>query len=436
VEEKVIGGRYRLIRLLGRGGSAEVYLAGDSRLQKYWAVKKWKPGPGSKEQLVREARYLSLLEHPALPDVADCLEQKGELYLVMEYVRGTTLEQMLKEHGPCSGRQVCRWGQELCQVLGYLHSRTPQVLHQDLKPSNLIISPDGRLRLIDLGAAGSGEEEICWGTRGYAAPERLKGGKKGDVRSDIYSMGVTLYRLASGRMPGGRLPGLSGRLNDVLEKCMAADPEQRYSSCREVEQALEKCREAGKGSAGRTGIKRWAAAGLFLFLLLGRAGSAAGREFEYTDLIRKAGTAMALPEKEKALLDALALFPERPEAIELAAELFREDGRFEPEEEQALLSLLEASDPSWRKTAEGQQVMLQIGELYWQCYTYGEEGKDNRPARVRSALVWFEQAFEAGPATETGEAAENYIEEGKAYLEDIQPFGEEREQTGIKEEKG
>ncbi|RHV92310.1 serine/threonine protein kinase [Lachnospiraceae bacterium OF09-33XD] len=189
----IIGGKYRLQRLLGSGGTAEVYLAWDIRLQKYWAVKKIRKAPGNQRMLERETELLGWLDHPALPRIVDRTEDCDAVYLVMDFIEGETLEHLLKREGPQEGVRIWEWARELAEVLDYLHTRQPPVLYRDLKPANILLQKEGRLKLVDLGiASADGRPAEGWGTRGYAAPEQLRGNP--DCRSDIYCLGVTLYR--------------------------------------------------------------------------------------------------------------------------------------------------------------------------------------------------------------------------------------------------
>lgn len=465
MKERIIGEKYCLVRLLGEGGASEVYLARDLRLQKWWAVKKMKNREGGRVMLLREAELLSRLEHPALPRVVDWIEEGEEICLVMDFVEGRSLEQFLKESGPADGRAVCRWGMELCQVLGYLHSRKPPVLHHDLKPANLILQPDGSLKLIDLGAAARKAENIRWGTKGYSAPERLRGGCRTDERADIYSMGVTLYRLATGRLPEntlqktekregrvennresekaetagkkgkrrGRIPGLSGRLSAVIWKCMDTVPERRFRSCCEVRQALERCRErkeaeavcrrklrkAGQAwggwserrGAGRVSYgRRLKAAALCLI--------GAGTVF-LTGLLQENGKS-PLPEREQAA---------RAEEYLSVLEDIGEDRCFTAEEEQMLLTMWEQDGVLEWKQELYQELTFQIGRMYWRRYLCSEaDGSGNQLAGRREAVPWFERASRAGAETELGKAAALYAFVGNFYRDLLLTVREEPEQ--------
>lgn len=221
---------YYLLERLGGGGDGTVYLARDEILGKYWAVKEI-PAHRSKEM-----RILKNLSHSMLPQIADYVQEDEKAYLVMEYIEGRNLEELRKE-GPCSREQVIQWGIQLCQVLGYLHSRHPAVVHSDVKPSNLILTENQELYLIDLGSSvvvGEGRQRVglCRGTREYAAPEQLLG--RLGCTSDIYSLGRTLEVLAGGKKEAG------DKLWRILKKCQALQEAQRYQDCQELERELRK----------------------------------------------------------------------------------------------------------------------------------------------------------------------------------------------------
>lgn len=227
VEETRLGGRYRIIGILGRGGMGEVYRALDETTGTTVAVKstdlgRW--GPHQREvleaQFRREAQTLLRLDHPLLPKFLDYLEEDQQAYLVMELVPGGNLAQRISESGPLSEEILLGYLMQLCEVLDYLHKQSPPVIFRDLKPSNVMLCPDGGLKLIDFGLAKStyepGSEATHTGARGmvspgFAAPEQYGGGT--DERSDLYSLGATAYFLATGTAPA-----------DAVERASSGDP--------------------------------------------------------------------------------------------------------------------------------------------------------------------------------------------------------------------
>ena len=228
-----IKNRYYLLERLGEGGEGTVYLARDEELGKYWAVKRLPPDRREEVQVLRK------LSHSMLPQIVDYVQEEGCAYLVMEYIQGKTLEE-LRRKKPCSKKQVILWGIQLCQVLEYLHTRYPAVIHMDVKPSNILVTEQGELYLIDLGSCALSDGQSCRrrerrGTAGYAAPEQRRG--EADCTCDIYGLGKTMEILVGGRMRAGR------ELGRIIKKCQRPQKERRYQSCRELGRELGRLNE-------------------------------------------------------------------------------------------------------------------------------------------------------------------------------------------------
>ncbi len=208
-----MAGRYRLDRQLGEGACGKVFLARDTKERgSEWAVKEVDysglPATEFKEArsaFQREAALLQQLRHPILPKVVDSFTHGACDYLVMERVEGPTLESMVAERGePLTEEQVLAVGVALADALNYLHVRTPPVLYRDMKPSNVMVSRDGSVKLIDFGIARSQNPQragdtTAYGTPGFAPPEQYQG--RSEPRSDVYALGVTLHRALTGYDP-------------------------------------------------------------------------------------------------------------------------------------------------------------------------------------------------------------------------------------------
>ena len=252
-----------MLRILGRGGEGSVYLARDEQLQRLVAIKCVRE-PGT------EAEYLQRLRHPMLPVIYDLLQDsQGRWYLVMEYLKGVTLQEHVEKNGFVQEGQARIWAGQLVDVLAYLHTRKPPVIYSDLKPANIIVCPDGQLRLVDFGAAltksfGADRKNRIAVTPGYGAPEQQGGirqsgqdnpgyggtGVCADERSDIYALGKTLYYMVTGADPGrppyAALPvyeyqPLCGDdLEKIIRKCVRPEPEKRYQTVEEVRRELDR----------------------------------------------------------------------------------------------------------------------------------------------------------------------------------------------------
>ncbi|MCS6844878.1 MAG: serine/threonine protein kinase [Caldilineales bacterium] len=269
-------GRYKILELIGQGGMGAVYKAEDLRLAgRLCAVKEILPDLGGlpeqmeqmQQQFYREASVLARLDHPNLPKVSDYFTENGRELLVMDYVPGRDLKELVDEARRqerfLSERDVLDWAVQLCDALSYLHSQSPPVLHRDIKPSNIKLTPRGTIKLVDFGLvkvlAPDDSRTITVvqgrGTVQYTPLEQY-GGDTGhtDVRSDIYSLGATLYHLLTGTPPAdakqrflkpGSLvppreinPKLSVRTERAILHAMAMHPDQRPASVEELRAEL------------------------------------------------------------------------------------------------------------------------------------------------------------------------------------------------------
>lgn len=263
----IIDGRYEILKEIGRGGMSVVYLAMDNRLNKSLVVKDIRKRSGKDNQilinsLVVEANMLKKLEHSALPRIYDIIESKGDIYVVMDYIEGQSLKEVLDAHKKLPANDVIQWAKQLSDVLEYLHTRKPHpIIYRDMKPDNIMLTPNGKIKLIDFGIAREYKHErsndtVNLGTKGYAAPEQISG-KQTDVRTDIYSLGITLYHLVTGRSlnepPFEVRPirqwdaSLPEGLEHIIHKCTRTEPEQRYQSCSELSYDLANIEKLTEG---------------------------------------------------------------------------------------------------------------------------------------------------------------------------------------------
>lgn len=250
----VLNDRYRILKVLGEGGMSTVYLAENIRLKSLWAIKKIDKEANSRFDLLAEPNILKKLNHPSLPRIFDIIEDDKNIYIIEDYIEGIPLNKKLLRCGKIAEETVITWGLQLCNVLIYLHSLKPNpIIYRDMKPSNIILTHEGLIKLIDFGIAREYKTESILdttyiGTRGYASPEQY-GGAQTDIRSDIYSLGATLYHLLTGNSP--KNPGfeikaireidstLSKGMEDIIEKSTKIDPNQRYQSAQELYHHLQ-----------------------------------------------------------------------------------------------------------------------------------------------------------------------------------------------------
>lgn len=186
---------------------------------------------------------LYLQEHPIanMPQIFELIEDNGTLIVIEEYIAGNTLQEMLDEQGSFTEEQTADYALQLCQILSQLHGASPAIIHRDVKPSNIIISPDGVLKLIDVNAAkqyhyGKEQDTTLLGTTGYAAPEQY-GIAASNVQTDIYSVGALMNMLLCGELPAVRIA--DGKLSQVIKKCLETSPRDRYQSADELANAIQ-----------------------------------------------------------------------------------------------------------------------------------------------------------------------------------------------------
>lgn len=258
----VLQTRYQVRSVLSGGGQGAIYLAQALRFgNDQCIVKELRESfadPSERQSAIQmfqsEANMLQRLNHQQIPKVMDRFEEHGKQYIVMAYVQGETLEAVLQREGSpgLPEEHVLGWVDQICEVLEYLHSQNPPVIFRDLKPSNVMLGPDGHIGLIDFGISRffkPGQTNDTWnlGTAGYAPPEQFGKGQT-DVRSDVYALGAMAHQLLTGRDPSITLfqfpplrkvnSSISGDIEAVIGKALALDPANRYQSIREMREAL------------------------------------------------------------------------------------------------------------------------------------------------------------------------------------------------------
>jgi serine/threonine protein kinase len=264
---RLLQDRYLILKKLAQGGQSAVYLVADTLDHStQYALKEMSESELSladrKQALAdfqREADMLRLLNHPALAKVYATFVEDSKHYMVMEYVAGRNLEEVLATAGkPLPEAQVVAWAIALCDVLGYLHRQVPPIIYRDLKPSNIIVQPDETVKLIDFGIArfhqtGQSKDTVCLGTDGYAPIEQYSG--RTEPRSDIYALGATMYQLLTNKVPAAAPtrvasvasfvpprqlnPALSAAVEVVILRAMEIHPTHRYADAAEMQKALE-----------------------------------------------------------------------------------------------------------------------------------------------------------------------------------------------------
>lgn len=440
----LIDGKYKILNEIGRGGMSTVYLAINEKANKPWAVKEVRKNGISNRELVKqslmvEINLLKKLKHKGLPSIVDIIDQQDNYLIVMDYIEGITLENIMQEEGVQPQEKVVDWAIQLCDVLQYLHTRKPAIIYRDMKPSNIMLRSDGSVVLIDFGTAREFKERhvedtTCLGTQGYAAPEQFGGMGQTDERTDIYSLGATMYRLVTGHNPSEPPyemypithwnPRLSTGLEGIIAKCTSKDPKSRYQSVQEVRYALEHYRDLDLDSIRRyrRNLRILLAAGGMTVMLFGASGVsyAAADHMQKDEYAYNLEAGRRSPNKQ----DSIAFYQKAiqtdcagEEAYDQLLTLFTQDGVLDEQEEKVLLQLSISVDKYLERykmqNPDGYAgLCYRIGSSYWYYYEHEEK-------RQAGAVAWFESAkagFEGNPEKEQEwKRASTYVEIGNFY---------------------
>ncbi len=430
----LVDGKYKILNKVGQGGMSVVYLAMNEKANKQWAVKEVrKDGVKDfevvKQGLVAETDILKKLSHPNLPSIVDVIDTEDSFIIIMDYIQGNSLNKALDEYGAQPQDQVISWAKQLCDVLGYLHSRTPSIIYRDMKPANIMLKPDGNVMLIDFGTAREFKEKnladtTCLGTVGYAAPEQFGGMGQTDARTDIYCLGATLYHLVTGMNPCEPPyeikpireinPTLSSGLERIILKCTQRDPNDRYQSAAELMYELDHYEEIDDlyRRKQKNKLFKFVSCAAVSLLLAGVSVwgyfAAENKKSENYDYI------LANADTAQDYYEAIVTDPTRTEAYlgnsdnKGLIEFLISDGELTSDESSVLMKLkggLEQTD-MWGysttldvmdvlKTNDPkayQDVCYQIGEAYMFYYNIGVE-KD----RYATAATWFQYSADQYP---------------------------------------
>lgn len=282
----ILDDRYQLTERIGEGGMAEVYLGTDIRLKRDIAVKVLRPQYSSDKQFLDrfldEARAMAGFSHPNIVNVYDAGRERGRSYIVMEYVPGTDLRRLLKERGALPVKDALQIAEQVSQGVAAAHRKG--IVHRDIKPGNVLITPDGDVKVADFGIARAvsdskhlTEPGVVWGTTAYLSPEQIRG-DGATPSSDVYSIGVVLYEMLAGSPPfqgedrvaialqhlhdapprlSERNPHVPRGVEYMIDRAMAKAPEQRFEDADAFVQVLRGYLRAGRESTvPQTAISR------------------------------------------------------------------------------------------------------------------------------------------------------------------------------------
>ena len=421
----VIEGKYEILKLIGKGGMSKVYLAMDNNLNKQWAIKEIVREARDRnnevivQSAIAEANMMKKLDHPCLPRIVDIINHDNVIYVVMDYIEGEPLSKILQQDGAQPQEVVLEWAESLCGVLEYLHSQNPPIIYRDMKPANVMLQPNGNIKLIDFGIAREYKEHnledtVALGTKGYAAPEQFGGRGQTDARTDIYCLGVTLYHLLTGHNPCDppyklnplreMNPNLSAGLENIIIKCTQLNPADRYDSCAELLYALRHLEESDEGYRKKQKRK----IGLFFGMLATSAVFAVSgvvfnflknktNNSNFDNFMIIAKTSDTDEEKVENYEKAIEIKPNSIEPYIGIVDTFKSDASFTIEEENSLKRIINPGLASLRESKGYDKLAYEIGKTYWYYYEYGKtEEDDNQITRMKSSIQWFHDAAQYG----------------------------------------
>lgn len=429
VKGDIVKGRYEILRLIGEGGMSRVFLAADLQLNnKQWAIKEVDRratdpvGRPIEQSLASEADLLSRLDHPSIVDIVDIEKTEDYIYVVMDHVEGQSLDKVVREQGPQSEEDVQRWMLQICDAVGYLHRQNPPVIYRDMKPNNIMLHPDGYVKLIDLGVAREYKDEarkdtIAFGTTGYAAPEQY-GKAQTDARTDIYGIGATMWHLLGGEAPPVEFPLPNVREKNervgegfadvIIPQCTQLERDARYQTCEELAADLEIYQELTQEYRTRQKNKVLAFAALgvlaVVFLVLGfamlgarEASLSQNYEAHYQNAELQKRTNVEAAEQE--YIEAISYRPDAVDAYLGLVYCYEADQSFTPEEKQQFDSVYRQNLSVLKESKRYGELSYQVGRMYWYFYAYGSNRDangqlllDNQSTRIKASTEYFEAA--------------------------------------------
>ena len=411
----IIDGKYEILTLVGQGGMSKVYLARDNKLNRQLAVKEVQKNARDRnneiviQSAIAEANILKNLSHVGLAYIVDIIDTNDQIYIIMEYVEGESLDTVLDSYGAQPQELVIEWAKQLCVVLEYLHTRSTPIIYRDMKPANIRLKPDGNLKLIDFGIAREYKEQnladtVSLGTKGYAAPEQFGGKGQTDARTDIYCLGATLYHLVTGQNPAEPPyeilpirhwnPALSGGLERIIQKCTQLNPNDRYLTCADLLYALEHYEEIDDLYRAKQKKKlRWfilVAAMAVLSVVVGITGLTMRTVTNNQNYSMNVKSAQDLRDYTYCL-NAINIDSSRTSAYEALIEIFEDDNVY-TKEETDIWSSAYASRNNLESADEYQDLAFKMGRLIMAYSDYGSDtSADNEITRWSNAASWFEK---------------------------------------------
>lgn len=413
----VIDGKYEILKELGRGGMSVVYLAMDKHLNKQWAVKEIKKRGSEKNDvivinsLLAEANLMKRLDHPSLPRIVDIIDNVVTIYIVMDYIEGESLDKILNEYGAQPEELVINWAKQICDALSYLHSQKPPIIYRDMKPANVMLNPEGNIKIIDFGIAREYKEQnladtTILGTKGYAPPEQYSG--QTDARSDIFALGMTMHHLLTGVDPrkGDRYvpvrqwnPELSEGIEVIIDKCVQPAAENRYQSCSDLLYDLEHpeliTKDFKKKQKRRLSLFLVSAGMCVLMLISGVVCNLLATMVNnntYDSLISVVSST-DITEKINNYKQAIKIYPYDTRAYTAILDAYENEGVFSKNENDEFLALYNANKDGFDNSSVAVAALnYKTGMMYFNYYT-DESGSKSFSGSVQKAYPFFEANY-------------------------------------------
>ena len=413
----VIDGKYEILREIGRGGMSVVYLAMDTHLNKQWAVKEIrKKGSGKNDEIVvnsllAEANMMKRLDHPALPRIVDIIDNGFTIYVVMDYIEGESMDKIILEYGAQPEEKVVNWAMQIADALSYLHGQKPPIIYRDMKPANVMLKPEGNIKIIDFGIAREYKEQnladtTVLGTKGYAPPEQYSG--QTDPRSDIFALGMTMHHLLTGVDPRNGEPyapvrqwnpELSEGIEIIIDRCVQPASENRYQNCADLIYDLEHPELITRGfkQKQKRRLASFLTAAILSVVMLASGlicsyASTWVNNNTYESLVSVMAST-SLEDKIDSYKQAIEIYPYDTQAYIKILEAYENEGQFDRVENNEFLALYNRYQDGFDTTTrEFAELNYKVGMMYFNYYT--ENGEIKFSTRVNKAYGFFAANYE------------------------------------------
>ena len=430
----ILDGKYKILERIGSGGMSTVWLAMDTTLNKQWAIKEINKhtveyrSTVNEDQTLSEIEIMKKLSHPALPRIVSVIDSANSLCVVMDYIEGQSLAEIIEMYGKQNAETVVPWILDICDIVNYLHHQDPPIIYRDMKPSNVMLSREGNIRIIDFGIAreykAGQNDTVPLGTRGYASPEHFT--QKTDARSDVYTIAATMYTLLTGLDPSQEPykilqlrevdETLSTGLEKIITKATEQDPNLRYQSVQELANAISSYRELDdehikklKKDIKKIKIKFLCSVLVAITGLSLIVGGNVLLNQNYKALMES--TTIKDEQRADELKQAITLKPSDEEAYIELIKVYAKDSQFDEKEAAEFLSVYSEHKTSVAKNKEKfAEMNYEIGEAFLKYYT----GTQDNSARAK--LLAAEPYFKA--AAEYKELEKRVLAEGYVFMAD------------------